>query len=281
MALTINTNMSSMIAQRNLTSATSRMSKAMERMISGFKINHAKDDAAGYSIASRWSLQISSLDMAASNTSMGMDLLKTAEGNYSLINTHLRRIRDLAMQAANGTYGSLSLNAIKLEVESRLEEIDRVAGSAEFNGIDLMTAKAKDINIQVGIGSDESSRVVLSADLFQEAYASTLFSSTKSAFAENFLNNDTASAQIKTIDRAVSLISDRVTNIGALQNRLESALESIDVQTSTLTSSLSTIKDADIAEESSLYIQAQILQQASATLLATANQNPSIVLNLI
>ena len=281
MALTINTNMSSLITQRNLSSATSKMNKAMERMVSGYKINHAKDDAAGYSIAGRWSSQISSLDMAASNTSMGLDLLKTAEGNYSLINSHLQRIRDLAMQAANGTYGSLSLNAIKLEVESRLEEIDRVAGSAEFNGIDLMTSKAKDINIQVGIGSDESSRVVLSAELFQEAYASSLFGSTKADFAEQFLNNDSASAQITVIDKAVSVISDRVTNIGALQNRLESALESIDVQTTALTSSLSTIKDADIAEESSLYIQAQILQQASATLLATANQNPSIVLNLI
>ena len=281
MALTINTNISSLITQKNLSSATLKMNKAMERMVSGFKINHAKDNAAGYSIAGRWSSQISSLDMVSSNAAMGLDLLQTAEGNYSLISTHLQRIRDLSMQAANGTYGSMSLNAIRLEVESRLEEIDRVVGSAEFNGIDLMTANAKDINIQVGITSDESSRIVLKADLFQEAYASTLFGTTKAVFAANVANNDTASAQITLIDKAISIISDRVTNIGALQNQLESALESIEVQTSTITSSLSTIKDADMAEESSSYLQAQILQQASATLLATANQNPSIVLNLI
>ena len=281
MALTINTNMASLITQRNLASATSKMSKAMERMVSGYKINHAKDDAAGYSIAGRWSSQITSLDVASSNTAMGLDLLKTAEGNYSLINTHLKRIRDLTMQAANGTYGSLSLNAIRLEVESRLEEIDRIADTSEFNGIDLMTSKAKDINIQVGISSDETNRVVLEADLFQETYASILFGSPKVEFAAKIANNDTASAQLDLIDNAVSMISDRVTRIGALQNRLESALESNEVQMAAITSSLSTIKDADMAEESSLYIQAQILQQASATLLATANQNPSIVLNLI
>ncbi len=281
MALTINTNLSSLIVQSNLNSATTMLSQAIERMTTGYRINHAKDDAAGYSIAADWNTKLSSLDIASQNTSMGIDLLTTAEENYALITSHLQRVRDLTEQAANGTYGSSSLNAINAEITARLEEIDRVASNAEFNGIALMSADAVDITLQVGIYADANSQILLDAGLFGAATSSALLGMEIADFAAACTTADTAAAQLTVIDRAITNLSDRTTDIGAAQNRLESAATSIEVQTENLTSSLSTIRDADIAEVSSNYIQAQILQQASATLLATANQTPSIALNLI
>ena len=281
MALTINTNLSSLIVQSNLDAATSMLSQAIERMSTGYKINHAKDDAAGYSIAYNWETQLGSLDIATQNTSMGIDLLTTAEENYSLLASHLQRIRDLTEQAANGTYGSDSLKAIESEIKARLEEIDRVSANAEFNGIGLMSSKTGEITLQVGIYSNDNSRIVLSADLFQDSNASALLKSSNDDFSAACVNSATAADQLGIIDDAIATISDRVTAIGAAQNRLESATTSLEVQTENLTSSLSTIRDADVAEESSNYIKAQILQQAAATLLATANQTPSIALSLV
>ena len=131
MALTINTNLSSLIVQKNLSSATTSLNSAIERMSTGYKINHAKDDAAGYSIAANWKTMLGSLDIASENASMGADMLKTAEENYSLITEHLQRVRDLTEQAANGTYGQDSLTAIKSEMTARLMEINRIAANCE------------------------------------------------------------------------------------------------------------------------------------------------------
>ena len=116
MALTINTNISSIVAQRNLNSATNNLNSAIERMTTGYKINHAGDNAAGYSIARNWETQLGSLDVAADNAAMASDMLGTLEDHYSLITNHVQRIRDLTEQAANGTYGTDSLNAIKSEI---------------------------------------------------------------------------------------------------------------------------------------------------------------------
>ena len=123
MALTINTNISSLIAQRSLTAATDGMNLSLERMSTGYKINHAKDNAAGYSIANSWETKLGSLDVAADNAATGLDLLTTAEETYGLLTSHLQRVRDLTEQAANGTYGSQSLKAIQAEVVARLQEI--------------------------------------------------------------------------------------------------------------------------------------------------------------
>ncbi len=329
MALTINTNISSLIAQRNLNSATNSLNTAIERMTTGYKINHASDDAAGYSIANLWETQLGSLDVAADNAATGSDLLTTAEETYSLLTSHLQRVRDLTEQAANGTYGSASLKAIQSEISARLQEVNRIAANAEFNGIKLMAYNmdgqgnesvgitAAGINLQVGLYADENSIINLNVELFSNASLSGLFKDMTgldalmtsaggdvSALgdAENIeafaaacaglvydagdftLQTDPdsgAKEMLAYLDDAIDVISDRVTKIGAVQNRVESAITALDVQSQNLTSSLSTLKDADVAEESSNYIQAQILQQASATLLATANQLPSIALNLI
>ena len=350
MALTINTNISSIITQRSLNNATNSLNQAIERMTTGYKINSASDDAAGYSIAEQWTTQISSLDVAADNAAIGSDLLTAAEQSYSLLSDHLQRIRDLTEQAANGTYASSSLKAIHAEIYTRLSEINRVASNAEFNGIKLMSyiedgvpsgvgMTQNGINLQVGLYSDANSVINLDVNLFRSATISGLFALTDNTTVVNrddrgdevpseftlqqildgagasavtdlstqdqlrqfaaacsglyYEGDDVytmlsdqgldygASAMLGFIDNAIEEISDRVTKIGAAQNRVESAITALDVQSQNLTSSLSTLKDADVAEESSNYISAQILQQASATLLATANQSPSIALNLL
>ena len=295
MALTINTNISSLVAQRNLANATSSLNQAIERMTTGYKINHAADNAAGYSIARNWETQLGSLDVAADNAATGADMLTTLEDTYSLLTDHLQRVRDLTEQAANGTYGSQSLKAIQSEITARLEEVDRIAANCEFNGLKMMTGDMTTISLQVGLYSDGDSRIELSDDLFKEADVETLFSTYGGNGAIDFdtiaqkcagldenghiVNGQ--SAMLDVIDNVINEISARVTTLGAAQNRIDSAIESISVQSENITSSLSTLRDADIAEESSNYIQAQILQQAAATLLSTANQTPSIALNLL
>ncbi len=356
MTLTINTNVASIIAQRNLSSATNSLNTSLERLSTGYKINHAADNAAGLSISDQWVTKIGSLDVASDNAATGSDLLATAEESYNLLSSHLQRIRDLTEQAANGTYASASLRAIQAEIYGRLQEIDRIAANAEFNGIKLMLFNDSDstknkgigmkdagLNLQVGLYNDNDSVINLSIDLFKSAKISGLFSggsviiygrdkkgdtttTTKSldevlqaaggsvaalntqdglrAFSAacsalkytpaganegegkytllaDEQNNYGASAMIGFIDNAIAEISRRATRIGATQSRITSAIDAIDIQSQNLTSSLSTLRDTDVASESSKYVQSQILQQASATLLATANQTPSIALNLI
>ncbi len=284
MALTINTNLSSMIVQSNLSKATSSLNNAIERMTTGYKINHASDNAAGYSIARNWETQLGSLDVAADNAATGADMMTTLEDTYSLVSSHLQRVRDLTEQAANGTYGSDSLKAIQSEITARLDEVDRIAANCEFNGLKMMDGSMGDINLQVGLYSSADSQITLDASLFEKGDIKSLFGEEKADVAEKcagLKKGTAASSMLDKIDEVINEISGRVTTLGAAQNRIESAVESIGVQTENITSSLSTLRDADVAEESSNYIKAQILQQASATLLATANQTPSIALNLL
>ena len=284
MALTINTNISSLVAQSNLAKATNSLNTAIERMTTGYKINHASDNAAGYSIARNWETQLGSLDVAADNAATGADMLTTLEDTYSLVSSHLQRVRDLTEQAANGTYGSQSLKAIQSEITARLEEVDRIAANCEFNGLKMMDGSMGEIALQVGLYSGADSQIVLDRSLFEKGDINSLFNMDIDELAEKCAGLEAgtkASAMLTEIDTVINEISGRVTTLGAAQNRIDSAIESIGVQSENITSSLSTLRDADIAEESSNYIQAQILQQAAATLLATANQTPSIALNLL
>ena len=281
MSISLVTNVQSLKVQQNLTAATNKLNTAIERMTTGYKINSAKDDAAGYSISAQMEAKLSSYDVAANNAQIGLDMLTTTEENYSLITDHLQRIRDLTEQAANGTYSDDSRAAIKAEIESRLAEIDRIAGSAEYNGMLLMTGATGSVNIQVGVDGSANSKVELSDTLFSDAKASTILGAANATMATDCSTAATAAAQLTKIDDAIKDISNRVTTLGASQNRLESAIDSIQVTTENLTSSLSTVKDADIATESTRYLQAQILQSAATTLLSTANQTPAIALELI
>ena len=335
--LTINTNLSSLTCQKYLRSATKGMNSAMEKLSTGFKINSAKDDAAGYAVYTGMEAKVSGYDIIETNAQMGLDMLTTQEGVLDIINDYLQRIRDLTMQAANGTYGSASLNAIALEVTQRMDEINRLCDITDFNGTHLLDGSRKtDINLQVGLYSDQRCVIRMDQFLFESAKSSIIFgfstaspissmdlgSSTTevkgqyeykaedgkyyaSALAYQlnvdkvatngnldgatltaitnaiYKNDSTARAFIDQIDVAIDNISLRCTKIGAYMNRLDSAIDSTDIQRENLTEAVSTIKDADAATESSNYIKYQILQQATASLLSTANQQPSIALNLI
>jgi flagellin len=304
MALTINTNLSSMLVQSNLAKSTTQLNQAIERMTTGYKINHASDNAAGYSIARNWEAQLGSLDVAADNAATGADMLATLEDTYALVSTHVQRVRDLTEQASNGTYGEQSLQAIKSEIAARLEEINRIAANCEYNGIHMMDgddAKAETgIDIQVGIdGDDTKSKIHLNKELFAGGDVEHLFTLTGehaytptgadaseivdklASDCAGLTDGVSAGSMLGCIDDVISKISSRITTLGAAQNRIESAVTSIGVQAENITSSLATLRDADVATESSNYIKAQILQQASATLLATANQSPAIALNLL
>ena len=135
--INLNTNLGALIVQSNLKTSTNGLNIAIERMTTGFKINHAKDNAAGYSIATKLSSQLSSYDVALDNASMGLDMLTTAQDSLDLITSHYQRMRDLAEQAANGTYGADSLKAIQSEIDARKAEIERIVANTEYNGIKL------------------------------------------------------------------------------------------------------------------------------------------------
>ena len=334
--LTINTNLSSLTCQKYLRSATKGMNSAMEKLSTGFKINSAKDDAAGYAVYTGMEAKVSGYDIIETNAQMGLDMLTTQEGVLDIINDYLQRIRDLTMQAANGTYGSASLNAIALEVTQRMDEINRLCKITDFNDTYLLDgSRTTDINLQVGLYSNQRCVITMDAFLFASAESSMIFGFSsqsdiskmdltsvqaedadhtykaddgkyyasalayqlnKDGIVNNgsldgatltaittaiYKNDSTARAFIDQIDDAIDNISLRCTKIGAYMNRLDSAIDSTDVQRENLTEAVSTIKDADAATESSNYIKYQILQQATATLLSTANQQPSIALNLI
>ena len=173
--ITINTNLSSLIAQKYLRDATTGMNAAMERLSTGFKINSGKDDAAGYSVVEGMQAKINGYDVIETNASMGLDMLTTQEGVLDILNEYLQRIRDLTMQAANGTYGSASLDAIKTEVIQRMEEINRLCKITDFNDTYLLDgSRTEDINLQVGLYSDKNCVIVMDNFLFESCEATSI-----------------------------------------------------------------------------------------------------------
>ncbi len=284
MGITVNTNMQALRIQQNLDKATSRMNTSMERMASGSKINSAKDDAAGLAVSTTLKNTISSSKVASSNVHIGSDMLSSVEGTLNVISENLGRIRDLTEQAANGTYSSDDLTAISSEVSKRIDMIDKLANSTSFNGIKLLDGSATaGFTIQIGTGSDAAvDQLTLESSIFASVDLSSLDNATTglAATIEAGDSSDTA-AFLGTIDTVVKDLTTRVTSIGAAQNQLAAVADGLTVQQQNLTSALSTIKDADIAQESAAYVQQQILQSASASLLIQANSAPQIALTLI
>ena len=274
--LSINTNTTALMVQKNLSKATKGLNAAIEKLTTGSKLNHAKDNPANYAIAQDIKGKLSSWSIAEENIMMGNDLLETASSNADLISNHVIRIRDLCEQACNGTYGEASIKAMKAEISARLDEIDRIRESTEYNDIKLFgeidnegNVSGKNINIQVGITLSDSSRISVDTSL-------------DLSLLNDLRNADiTDASTLDLIDSALNKINDYQVNIGASQNRLSYALDYVDVTTRNLTSSLMTINDADIAEVSSEFIKYQILQQACITLLSTANQMPALALQLL
>ncbi|MGN1153518.1 MAG: flagellin [Candidatus Gastranaerophilaceae bacterium] len=337
MSLSINTNVISLTVQRHFNSTTDKMNDAMEKMTTGFKINSAADDAAGYGVVKKMESILSTYEVASTNGQMGSSLLQTQEGVLEIISSYLQRIRDLTEQAANGTYATSSRIAIASEVAQRMSEMNRLCDITDFNGLKLLDGSQTDgVNLQVGINSGDENVIVLDKSLFASAKITSLMKlnatdngaqSTSTAAAADdthkyegeagkfyesamlaqlakdglvvdgtiqedkmtitalcnsvFKNDNSARMFLDTVDLAVNDVTQRATEIGSYMNRVDSAVESIQVQQDNLTEAKSLIKDTDVAKISSQYLSYQILQQAGATMLTTANQTPQIALNLI
>ena len=286
MAIVVNTNIQSIQVQNNLNKVTNAMNTAMQRMSTGSKINSAADDAAGLVISKGIEVQTRGTQVANNNAQSGINLLQTAEGNLSVMQDNFMRIRDLTLQAMNGGQTDDQLQAMQEEAQARLAEIDRIATGAKFNTFDLFGGETHDsdaetVTLQIGTGSDGATNTIEIADVFNDAHVSTLTG--QATFTSAFVGTDLADmqAQLDQLDAAISEISTRRGTIGSTINRLNSAVEQLDTQYENLSAANSRITDADIATESSNYVQNQILQQASASLLVQANQQPNIALSLI
>ncbi len=214
MAITINTNVASLIAQKSLNNATSRMNTAMERLSTGLRINSSKDDAAGSAVSTKLEYKISSLDVAQDNAQMGSSLLDTEEGTLDVIQSNMTRIRDLTEQAANGTYGEDAMTAIKSEIEGRLKEVTRIAGTTEFNGKKLLDGSMDaGVNLQVGITSGSDSVINLEGSLFAATDADSLlgdyeFSVTGTGDGKAVKAGVAPESNVKTFEANVKLTGD-------------------------------------------------------------------------
>ena len=286
MAIVVNTNVQSIQVQNNLNRVTDAMNTAMERMTTGSKINSAADDAAGLVISKGIEVQTRGTQVAKSNAQSGTNLLQTAEGNLSVMQDNFMRIRDLTLQAMNGGQTDEQLQAMQEEAQARLAEIDRIATGAKFNTFDLFGGETHDgadekVTLQIGTGSDSATNTIEISGVFNNAQVSALTGG--GAFTSEFVGTDLTAMQdqLDKLDEAITEISTRRGTIGSTINRLDSAMDQLDTQYENLSAANSRITDADIATESSNYIKNQILQQASASLLTQANQQPNIALSLI
>ncbi len=279
MAIIVNTNLSALKTQNNLNYATTTLNSSLERLSTGYKINSASDDAAGMFIANGLTTQINGSKIALSNVSTGTNVLNTAEGDLDTIMDHLYRIRDLATQASNSIYDKDSQDAMLAEVNARLEEIDRVAAASNFNGLNLLDGSLTSMRLQVGANADVDANSILVTGVFTKTDSTAL--GIKAGATAAFATATAAAQYIATIDTAIDTISKNKSQIGAVQNRLESAASSLTTTIENATAAKSTIMDADIAEESAEYTKARILQQTASTLLVQANALPSVALTLI
>ncbi|WP_436876672.1 flagellin [Siccibacter turicensis] len=273
----INTNLMSLTTQNNLNKSQSALGTAIERLSSGLRINSAKDDAAGQAIANRMTSQIKGMTQAARNANDGISLVQTAEGNLNEINTNLQRIRELSVQAANGTNGDSDLESINTEITQRLGEIDRIAGSANFNGKNLLDGSVTSIKVQVGAGTTANDTIEIGATALIDAKSATL----SADLAADITDTATAQTRIDAVDEAIGKIDEARSNMGALQNRFESTINNLNNSVNNLSAAQSRIQDADYATEVSNMSRAQILQQAGTSVLSQANQVPQTVLSLL
>lgn len=302
MAIIVNTNMSALKTQKNLNSATSSLNKSLERMSTGYKINRAADDAANLYVATGLETQIRGSKVAQNNIETGTNVLAIMEGDLDVILDNLNRIRDLAVQASNSIYSDDSINAIKEEVSQRLQEINRISASSNFNGLTLLDGNSKladiGLRLQVGANSDEAANcVTIGEDFFAPMNSTTLGLDTSRSLPTGsnmdknaglqgnldkaFLNASNSAQYIDFLDTAINDIANKKAKIGATQNRLDSAFDSLTTTIENNTAAKSTIMDADIAEESANYTRYQILQQTTSSLLVQANALPQIAISLV
>ncbi|MDR2550736.1 MAG: flagellin FliC [Desulfobulbus sp.] len=284
MALSINTNVASLNAQRNLSASQSTLSRSMQRLSSGLRINSAKDDAAGLAISDRMTSQIRGMNQAARNASDGISMAQTAEGALQEVTNMMQRMRELSVQGANSaTYGGDDLKSISDEIKQFGTEIDRILNVTQFNGKKILGADAADMVFQVGANTtaDVDTITVPLTDMTGELadVSSDIATLTDAAAADT--DGTKFQAIITAIDDALKTVDTKRGDLGAVQSRFESTIANLQNVAENLSAARGRIMDADVAQETSEMTKQNILQQAGVSILAQANQTPQLALSLL
>ena len=281
MPLTINGNAMSLNAQRHLTNNTNALSKSLEKLASGYRINRASDDAAGLQLSENLRSQIRGSQKAYDNVQDGINLLSIADGSMETITNNLQRMRELTVQAANDTYSTAQRLAIGTEIDALRSDIDRISEATIFNGKTLLSSSMTALNIELGPGSSATVDVLnIVTGLGDTRTGLTGLSLTSSA-ATTILSNSTAQNYMIGIDAALQTLNTKRSTLGAFVNRLEGAAANLLNNIENQSAAESRIRNVDVAAESATMTRNQILQQASATVLSQANQSPSLALKLL
>ena len=273
MAQTINTNLVSLNAQRNLSMSGGSLATSMQRLSSGLRVNSAKDDAAGLAIADRMQTQVRGMNVAMRNANDGISLAQTAEGAIGKVGDMLQRMRELAVQAANATNGFADRTNLDAEFTQLTEEIGRTLGNTKFNGLTILCANAGPQIFPVGADSTDQITII-TADLAGNAFITALP-------GLDLLSAPNSTAAMVAIDSAMTVVNAERAQYGATQNRFEAVIETLQVASENQSAARGRIMDADFAMETANMSRAQILQQAGTAMVAQANQLPQQVLQLL
>ncbi|MEO5331956.1 MAG: flagellin FliC [Magnetococcus sp. YQC-5] len=271
MPLFINTNVASLNAQRNLERSTLSLGQTFARLASGLRINSAKDDAAGLGISTRMTSQIRGMNQAIRNANDGISLAQVAEGALNESGNALQRIRELAVQSANATYNDTDRINLQKEVGQLLSEVQRISKDVEFNNQKVLTGSFSGRVFQVGTNAGQTIKV-------------TILAASREALSVNSLTISTvagASMALVQVDNALKRISDIRADLGAVQNRFEAVIANLSNVVENMSAARSRIMDADIANETATLTRNAILQQAGTAVLAQANQQPQLALQLL
>ena len=274
MGLRVNTNVSSLTAQRSLSRATGDLNRNFTRLSTGLRIASAADDAAGLAISERLRARIRSIDQASRNAQDGISLVQTAEGAMQEVNSILVRMRELAVQASNGTTSGADKDTLNDEFQALIQEVDRISSATDFNGIQLLDGTTASLTLQVG--ADTVAGVdTLDVSLVDVSAASLTIS------ALDIGSTGVQSTAIVNIDAAIDAISQGRGDLGAIQNRLGGLISNLQVSSENLSAAESRIRDVDVASESAALTKNTILQQAAISVLAQANVQPQAALSLL
>jgi flagellin len=278
----VNTNVSSLNAQRQLFDVSNSLSTSFERLSSGFRINSAADDAAGLQITDRMTSQVQGLNQAVRNANDAISLSQTAEGALSETTTALQRIRTLAVQSQNGINSDSDREALQKEVDALRTEISRIATTTQFAGVEVLSGEFS-AKFLVGANSGQTISVNLSSPALTRAGVDG-FSATGLGLTgtdTDVLTSENASSMMAKIDNAISAIGGLRADLGALQNRFQSTIRNLSNISENVAAARSQIKDTDFATETANLTRNQIIQQASTTILSQANQRPQSALSLL
>lgn len=279
MAISIMTNVASLSAQRNLNKTQGALAGSIGRLSSGLRINQASDDAAGLGISENLKADIRSLSQAARNANDGVSMMQVAEGAMNELSGIVSRMRELAVQSANGTLGATERGYIDTEFTQLAAEMDRVAAATEFNGQKLLDGSASaGLTMQIGIQNTAADRLSISVT---RLVASTLGSTSLHIGSVSMSTAAGAQTALGVLDTAIEQLSTARAKVGAFQNRMQITVSNLGVAHENLSAANSRIRDVDVASESAAMTKHQILSQAGISVLGQANALPQAALSLI